>query len=349
MAHVPDECFMDAKTELLSEKGVIKHAALTLYGYYCVRRNKQTGLCFQKTARAARDTGIPRTNVIQLQDFLEDRGWIWVYRSGVIRPLKGFYPAEKILTARFWRPLLETENCLTVRQNCLIFRQICLIFRQLFKGSINQPLEPAILTSFSAEKISADKKIDIPKKDLSPERAETKSAGKINERNGLSPERAETKPKVGNDERRDHPAILMVRRISGRFPHKDQWDKIIREIGDNPDIEFFQASWEIWRSFDGKPTNLQGWLFKPKITGKLPEVFGKPEELPANGESPPETEDWQIENETPEAEPLTFETRQNALVILRGMLRSSKLEDLQFLKRYYTEEDWEWLISELQK
>lgn len=48
-----------------------------------------------------------------------------------------------------------------------------------------------------------------------------------------------------------------------------------------------------------------------------------------------------------ELEPLTEETRQNALVILRGMLRNNTLDDLQSLSQHYTPEDWKWLTEQL--
>lgn len=47
-------------------------------------------------------------------------------------------------------------------------------------------------------------------------------------------------------------------------------------------------------------------------------------------------------------EPLSEESRQNALVILRGMLRNSTIESLQSLSIHYTSEDWKWLMNELE-
>jgi len=76
------------------------------------------------------------------------------------------------------------------------------------------------------------------------------------------------------DLRADHVAIKMVRALVTRFPHKDLWDRIIREIGDNPDAEFFRQSYELWRSVNGNPVNLEKWLFEPNKTKKLPEIYG---------------------------------------------------------------------------
>lgn len=48
-------------------------------------------------------------------------------------------------------------------------------------------------------------------------------------------------------------------------------------------------------------------------------------------------------------EALTEESKQNALVILRGMLRNDTLESLQSLSHHYTTDDWKWLVNELKK
>lgn len=77
------------------------------------------------------------------------------------------------------------------------------------------------------------------------------------------------------DERRNHPAIKMIIAITCRYPLKDTWNRIIRELGNNPDIEFFTRTYEIWRSVNGNPNNLEKWLFEPNKTGKPPEIFGR--------------------------------------------------------------------------
>lgn len=97
MAYIPDICFSEAKNDLLSESGVMKHAALTLFAYFCLRRNRETGLCRSTIAAAARDTGIPRGSVVALCKFLEEKDWILVSDTGEIRLLKGFYSTEEIL------------------------------------------------------------------------------------------------------------------------------------------------------------------------------------------------------------------------------------------------------------
>lgn len=82
---------------------------------------------------------------------------------------------------------------------------------------------------------------------------------------------AATKPV---DERSSHPAIMMVREICQRYPTKDIWDRIIREIGDEPDQVFYTACFEQWRSVNGNPLNFEKWLFEPSKTGMVPEIYG---------------------------------------------------------------------------
>lgn len=77
------------------------------------------------------------------------------------------------------------------------------------------------------------------------------------------------------DQRKDHPAIKMVHSFITRYPHKDIWDRIIREIGDKPDVEFFRSCYEIWIGVNGNPMNLQKWLFDTNKSGKQPEIYGK--------------------------------------------------------------------------
>jgi len=76
------------------------------------------------------------------------------------------------------------------------------------------------------------------------------------------------------DERVDHPALKMVLEIMARWPNKGLWDRIIREIGDKPDVVFFTASYQTWLGVNGNPQNLEKWLFIPAKTGMLPEVYG---------------------------------------------------------------------------
>jgi hypothetical protein len=277
MAYVPDVCWEDAKKELVSERGEIRHAAFTLYGYYCKLRNKNDGICFPKIATAARDTGIPKSNVSQLNGFLIDVGWIDI-NGKEIRPLKGFYEPEEIFQLRLVKLLLNRTNGLLIRTNVLLIRT-------LFKGTLNQPIKPAHLTSFSADSPSGESASQSADKNFAINLPETETGSSAAKADAEPPKNVRINSNQ-TDDRKNHPAIQMVHEISGRYPHKDQWDKIIRDIGSDFDIEFFRASWQIWRSFDGKPTNLQGWLFQPNERGKPPEIFGR--ENPGKTEEPPE-------------------------------------------------------------
>lgn len=88
------------------------------------------------------------------------------------------------------------------------------------------------------------------------------------------------------DKRKDHPAVKIVHGILARWPHKDIWDRIIRELGDTPDAEFFRKSFELWRSVNGNPMNLEKWLFEPAKSGNLPEIYGANKQLNGNGNKP---------------------------------------------------------------
>jgi hypothetical protein len=91
---------------------------------------------------------------------------------------------------------------------------------------------------------------------------------------------ASTKPKTKkpDDPRAIHPAIAMVQEIMTLYPKKGLWDRIIREIGSEPDKEFFRESFELWLSVNGNPMNLQKWLLGPNATKRLPEVYGAKED-----------------------------------------------------------------------
>lgn len=88
------------------------------------------------------------------------------------------------------------------------------------------------------------------------------------------------------DPRKDHPAIKLVHEILTRWPHKDIWDKIIRELGDKPDAAFLRTSFETWRAFGGNALNLESWLFEPLRTGKVPEKFTSAGRSPKSTVSP---------------------------------------------------------------
>lgn len=60
------------------------------------------------------------------------------------------------------------------------------------------------------------------------------------------------------DERVDHPALIAVREVKGRFPHKDVWDLVIKVIGPEPNVERLRECWVAWREKNFGPENL-GW------------------------------------------------------------------------------------------
>lgn len=329
MAFVPDMAYDDLKHELISEKGVIKHAAFTLYGYYCRRRNKETGVCFPSLKQSALDTGIPLSNISQLKDFLEEKFWI-LCDGKLIRPLKGFYSLE-------FSTEENGKKFLTIRNEFLTIRnEISNKLKSPIKEVLNQQNEPAHLTK-GAGKPARPPKVEI---DLSAKK-----------KNGLSLHSGVTKPQNGRinskDARISHPAVAMVKEISGKYPHKDLWDKIIRELRDNPDTEFFQQSFEIWRSFDGNPMNLDKWLFEPNKSRKLPQRFES-----KNGSKKPidvaKNEDFSdYEIELDERDLLLPGVRETVLQSLREMAKNGNSGWAFDLENAYHPDDWKWLMENL--
>jgi hypothetical protein len=61
------------------------------------------------------------------------------------------------------------------------------------------------------------------------------------------------------DARLDHPALIAVREVKGKFPNRDVWDLVIKTVGDKPDIPKMKDCWTRWRAKNYAPENL-GWL-----------------------------------------------------------------------------------------
>lgn len=75
--------------------------------------------------------------------------------------------------------------------------------------------------------------------------------------------KSETEGKVSNsrkDPRTEHPAIQVIKRVTGQFPAKGAYDPIIRVLGTTPDEEKFRAVYEAWTSRGYKPTNFDAML-----------------------------------------------------------------------------------------
>jgi uncharacterized protein YdaU (DUF1376 family) len=89
-----------------------------------------------------------------------------------------------------------------------------------------------------------------------------------------TPPASRTRTAKPKDPRTEHPAIKAVLEITTRWPLKDLWDRIIREVGDIPDVEFMRSCYERWRGVNGNPQNLERWLFEPYKTRELPKLLG---------------------------------------------------------------------------
>jgi len=74
------------------------------------------------------------------------------------------------------------------------------------------------------------------------------------------------------DPRSKHPAILMVKGITGRYPNKTLWDDIIKQVGDHPDGENAAACYKAWVT-KGYNASALTWLTEWYKTG-IPKYNG---------------------------------------------------------------------------
>jgi hypothetical protein len=125
------------------------------------------------------------------------------------------------------------------------------------------------------ESNASSKDIELRKNQKESEKKDKKEKTKKEEpaSQGAKPPAPAKKKKADRDERIDHPAIKAVVEVMAQYPVKDLWNRIIREIGDKPDLAFLTACYETWRGFNGNKQNLEEWLFTPHKTGKLPTRF----------------------------------------------------------------------------
>jgi hypothetical protein len=117
-----------------------------------------------------------------------------------------------------------------------------------------------------------------------PNRTEQKSNGREGS-GAIAPARAPRKPSTPSqpkDERRTHLAVQAVKSVMGRWPRKEVWDRIIREVGDKPDLKKMRECYEVWQSRGHAPDNLDGWLFDWYFHGIREQVKGGSRASPGN-------------------------------------------------------------------
>lgn len=309
-------------------------AEIKVWDFYCARRNKVSGGWECADQWVANEMRMGRSTVTEARNGLESKGWIKIM---YVRDAKYFI-------APFFGFVVENSTYLDE------------ISTKLVENS-TAPLKelPAPLPTQFTEEGTADAAPPAQP----DENSKSQSAGKPavaapaikRKRRRSSAPRPSAKQKPA-DVRISHPAVQMVKNITKRFPPKDKWDRIIREIGnkrkigDKPITDFFRESWEEWRGYGGDYNNLNEWLFKPNITGKLPQRFerngngngsGKPLDVPKNPIAPA----------TEKRAPVAFDER-----ILKAHLddlRNEGLSDdeLNSLEGNYTPESWAWLMENL--
>ena len=126
----------------------------------------------------------------------------------------------------------------------------------------------------------------------------------------------------------------MIYEITGRFPNKDLWNRISKEIGDKPNTEFFLKSFVKWRSFSGNPMNYEKWLFEPNATGNIPETYG----ANGNGNDSGKPPDVPKHDSTATEKPAPIGFDERVLKVHLDDLRNEGLsdDDLNSLENNYT-------------
>ncbi len=214
----------------------VSASAFKMFAYFCSRKDNETNICFPSLRTTAKDCGLNYSYSSVMRQELVDKGWIDLYENRVVKVVIGFGYSKTTLD----------------------------IPHEISKTSLENPHTPLDIPNSHIKELTNS--INYPH--LTRDNADSENPSSANK---PVVKRKSSKP---SDPRSEHPAIRMVHAITTRYPHKDLWDKIIREIGDNPDTEFFQTSFDVWRSVNGNPLNLAKWLFEPNKTKQLPVVYG---------------------------------------------------------------------------
>jgi hypothetical protein len=60
---------------------------------------------------------------------------------------------------------------------------------------------------------------------------------------------------------RTHPAIVAYKQVTGRYPRRNLHRRIVNLLGETPDIERMQLTFDSWTAGGRNPQNVKGWLF----------------------------------------------------------------------------------------
>lgn len=63
------------------------------------------------------------------------------------------------------------------------------------------------------------------------------------------------------DPRSSHASIRLVHEITGKMPHKDTYDALIRVLGETPKADLLRECWQAWRSRGYRPDNF-AWVLE---------------------------------------------------------------------------------------
>lgn len=60
---------------------------------------------------------------------------------------------------------------------------------------------------------------------------------------------------------RGHPAIQAIKEVTGYYPPKNLYRRIVEKLGEEPDIERLQLTYDTWTANGYNPMDYKGWLF----------------------------------------------------------------------------------------
>lgn len=63
------------------------------------------------------------------------------------------------------------------------------------------------------------------------------------------------------DKLRSHPSIQAIKQITGYYPRRNLYTRIIQVVGDYPDLDKMKLAYDTWTANGNNPMNIKGWLF----------------------------------------------------------------------------------------
>lgn len=112
---------------------------------------------------------------------------------------------------------------------------------------------------------------------VGPKVGKTKAQSKRSPSNekALNEQPIDLSPKKGADPRTRSPAIRAFRSVTGRYPRKNQYDSIIKAVGEHPKLPLLKSCWVEWSERGYSPVNVK-WVIDWYRSGSVPRNGGPP-------------------------------------------------------------------------